>query len=61
MFLHCSYVNSRITKESIIDVEGVVQKVENKIESCSQQDVELHVTQVTMSIFTLCGRCLECS
>jgi len=35
-----------ITKESIIDVEGTVQKVDAKIESCSQQDVELHVSQV---------------
>merc|ERR1712004_32679 len=33
-------------KESIIDVEAVVTKVEEKIESCSQQDVELHVKQV---------------
>lgn len=37
---------SMITKESIIDVEGIVRKVDTKIESCSQQDVELHVTQV---------------
>jgi aspartyl-tRNA synthetase len=35
-----------ITKESIIDVEGTLKKVESKIESCSQQDVELHVSQV---------------
>ncbi|XP_013411891.1 aspartate--tRNA ligase, cytoplasmic-like [Lingula anatina] len=35
-----------ITKESIIDVEGYVRKVDQKIESCSQQDVELHVEQV---------------
>ena len=35
-----------ITKESIIDVEGTVQKVNTKIDSCSQQDVELHVSQV---------------
>jgi aspartyl-tRNA synthetase len=32
-----------ITKESIIDVEGVVRAVPSKIESCSQQEVELHV------------------
>jgi aspartyl-tRNA synthetase len=37
---------SNITKESIIDVEGTLTKVDAKIESCSQQDVELHVSQV---------------
>jgi len=37
---------AHISKESIIDVEAVVTKVEEKIESCSQQDVELHVKQV---------------
>ncbi|KAF6020844.1 DARS [Bugula neritina] len=35
-----------ITKESIIDVCAVVKTTPNKIESCSQQDVELHVKQV---------------
>ena len=35
-----------ISKESIVDVEAVVKKVDEKIESCSQQDVELHVSQV---------------
>uniref|UniRef100_A0A672K3T5 Aspartyl-tRNA synthetase 1 n=1 Tax=Sinocyclocheilus grahami TaxID=75366 RepID=A0A672K3T5_SINGR len=35
-----------LTKESIIDVEAVVKKVEQKIESCSQQDVELHVERI---------------
>ncbi|CAJ0940654.1 unnamed protein product, partial [Ranitomeya imitator] len=34
---------ANITKESIIDVEGVVRKVDQKIESCTQQDVELHI------------------
>lgn len=29
-----------------MDVEAVVKKVSDKIESCTQQDVELHVTQV---------------
>lgn len=37
---------SHISKEAIVDVEAVVKKVSEKIESCSQQDVELHVTQV---------------
>lgn len=36
-----------INKESIIDVEGVVRKVNQKIGSCTQQDVELHVQKVT--------------
>ncbi|KAM4024437.1 aspartate--tRNA ligase, cytoplasmic isoform 2-T2 [Anomaloglossus baeobatrachus] len=37
---------ANITKESIIDVEGVVRTVEQKIESCTQQDVELHIERV---------------
>ncbi|CAB3375122.1 Hypothetical predicted protein [Cloeon dipterum] len=36
---------SNISKESIVEVEGVVSAVERKIESCTQQDVELHVRQ----------------
>lgn len=35
-----------INKESIIDVEGIVRKVNQKIGSCTQQDVELHVQKV---------------
>lgn len=35
-----------ISRESIIDVEGVVRKTPSKVESCTQGDVELHVTQV---------------
>lgn len=35
-----------IEKESIIDVEAVVRQTPVKVESCSQQDVELHVLQV---------------
>uniref|UniRef100_A0A8C8DNT0 Aspartate--tRNA ligase, cytoplasmic n=1 Tax=Oryzias sinensis TaxID=183150 RepID=A0A8C8DNT0_9TELE len=37
---------ANITKESIVDVEAAVRKVEQKIESCSQQDVELHVERI---------------
>ncbi|KAK3691715.1 hypothetical protein RRG08_004024 [Elysia crispata] len=37
---------SGISAESIIDVEGVIEKVDKKIVSCSQQDIELHVKQV---------------
>ncbi len=38
-----------ISKESIIDVEGFVHKTDMKIESCTQQDVELHVEQVCIT------------
>ena len=38
--------NFSVSAESIIDVEGVIEKVDKKIQSCSQQDVELHVKQV---------------
>lgn len=34
-----------VNRESIIDIEGYVRKVDQKIESCSQQNVELHVEQ----------------
>jgi len=37
---------AHVSKESIIDVEAVVKKVDEKVESCSQQDVELYVQQV---------------
>ncbi|XP_033098159.1 aspartate--tRNA ligase, cytoplasmic-like [Anneissia japonica] len=37
---------ANITKESIVDIEGVVRKVTQKVEGCSQQDVELHVQQL---------------
>ena len=39
----------RISKESIIDVCAVVQSTPSKIDSCTQQDVELHVKQVMLS------------
>ncbi|XP_067891140.1 aspartate--tRNA ligase, cytoplasmic [Heterodontus francisci] len=38
--------SANINKESIVDVEGIVRKVEQKIESCSQQDVELHIEKI---------------
>lgn len=37
---------SNIAKESIIDVQAVVQKVPTKIESCTQKNVECHVEKV---------------
>ncbi|RMC18807.1 hypothetical protein DUI87_04703 [Hirundo rustica rustica] len=35
-----------ITKESIVDIEGVVRKAHQKIGGCTQQDVELHVQRI---------------
>ncbi|KAH0953082.1 hypothetical protein HN011_002490 [Eciton burchellii] len=37
---------SNITKESIIDVKATVKSVPSKIESCSQQDIEVHLQEV---------------
>ncbi|XP_059472136.1 aspartate--tRNA ligase, cytoplasmic isoform X2 [Neocloeon triangulifer] len=37
---------SNISKESIVDIEGIVHAVERRIEACTQQDTELHVRQV---------------
>lgn len=37
---------ANISKESIVDVEGVVQKVEQKIQSCSQSDIEIIVSKI---------------
>lgn len=34
-----------------MDVEAVVKKTDMKIESCSQQDVELLVTQVGLNLY----------
>ena len=47
----------RVTKESIIDVEGFVRTVGQKIESCTQQEVELHAEQVR-SVWRCNGRCV---
>ncbi|KAL8592566.1 Aspartate--tRNA ligase, cytoplasmic [Nucella lapillus] len=35
-----------VTKESIVDVQGIVRAVDKKVEACTQQDVELHAEQV---------------
>ncbi|XP_034280228.1 aspartate--tRNA ligase, cytoplasmic isoform X2 [Pantherophis guttatus] len=37
---------ANINKESIVDIEGVIRKVPNKIGSCTQQDVELHIQRI---------------
>uniref|UniRef100_A0A8C8IG69 Aspartate--tRNA ligase, cytoplasmic n=1 Tax=Oncorhynchus tshawytscha TaxID=74940 RepID=A0A8C8IG69_ONCTS len=39
---------ANINKESIVDVEAMVRKVEQKIESCTQQDVELHIERFNL-------------
>ena len=50
---------SHVSKESIVDVEAVVKKVGEKIESCTQQDVELHVTQVSHVSRVTCHVCIH--
>jgi len=35
-----------INKESIVDIKGKVTRTPSKIESCSQQDVELHIEEL---------------
>lgn len=37
---------ANINKESIIDVEGIITPVDQKITSCSQQDVELSIEKI---------------
>ena len=39
----------RINKESIIDVEGEVKLAAQKVQSCSQEDVEVFVDKVSLS------------
>ena len=45
--IFCSvYFSVSVTKESLLDVQGYVRTTDIKVESCTQQDVELHVEQV---------------
>ncbi|PNH06255.1 Aspartate--tRNA ligase, cytoplasmic [Tetrabaena socialis] len=37
---------TQVTKESIVDVEGIIKVPEKPVEGCSQKDVELHVTLI---------------
>lgn len=37
---------TNITKESIIDIEGIVTPVEQKIASATQQDIEVHIEKI---------------
>ncbi|XP_037088967.1 aspartate--tRNA ligase, cytoplasmic-like [Pollicipes pollicipes] len=37
---------ANVTRESIVDVEGVVRRAPQPIEACSQREVELHVSQL---------------
>ena len=42
-----------LSKESIIDVEGMLSTAPEKIVGCSQQDVEIIVTKVASCLRTL--------
>lgn len=46
ILIYVKHIEYSITKESVIDVEGFVRGVPQKIEGATQQDVELHVTQL---------------
>lgn len=35
-----------ISKESIVDLEGIVKKTEFPIKACTQKDIEIHVTGI---------------
>ncbi|KAJ7391872.1 hypothetical protein OS493_016162 [Desmophyllum pertusum] len=40
----------RINKESIVDVEGEVKSAAQKVQSCSQEDVEIFVDKVFVHV-----------
>ena len=40
----------RINKESIVDVEGEVKSAAQKVQSCSQEDVEIFVDKVNFQL-----------
>ncbi|CAN7984050.1 unnamed protein product [Ixodes hexagonus] len=42
-----------VTKESLLDVYGIVQSSPQKVEGCTQQDVELHIEQASCSLFVV--------
>ena len=39
----------RINKESIVDVEGEIKSAAQKVQSCSQEDVEIFVDKVDIT------------
>ena len=39
---------SAISRESIVDIQGTVQKVDAPVESCTQKTVEVHAFEVNM-------------
>ena len=39
----------RINKESIVDVEGEIKSAAQKVQSCSQEDVEIFVDKVEIT------------
>ena len=47
----CICIFCSIPKESIVDVEGVIVAVDQKVTSTSQQDVELHIEKVDIVSF----------
>lgn len=46
MYVHFVLYFFSVSKESIVDIKGKVTKTPSKIESCSQQDVELHIEEL---------------
>ena len=44
------FVFVSITKESIVDIEGIVTPVDQKITSCTQEDVEVQIKKVLFGI-----------
>ena len=46
-------VLNSIHLESIVDVEGTISCTTERIQGCSQQNVELRVTKVTLSYIML--------
>ncbi|CAN8014481.1 unnamed protein product [Ixodes persulcatus] len=42
-----------VTKESLLDVYGIVRSSPQKVEGCTQQDIELHIEQASCSLFVV--------
>jgi len=53
------FCNKSVTKESIVDVTGVVTKTAEKVKGCSQKDVELQVK--TLFVVSMAAPKLPCS
>lgn len=48
-FLLTVFNSCRINKESIVDVEGEIKSAAQKVQSCSQEDVEIFVDKVDIT------------